>query len=230
MNRWCFEILRLAFRDVHVDKQDRYSIYDEHIGSCSFAVLVVMTVPVIITALFITFWNIYMVEEQIGSDCSPHYDCFPMDDHDNILQDYPVSNCSSWPQDTDYKCYRLVYAYVEGVSATGGLMFFASVILKMYIATLLAPRKMTRVCIKWTCYCTVIAVGACSALLFVLLHATIPHPQSNIFRNETHIIQFIVYCSLLFVVFFITGPLLIFGIECDPSRRSSGENGTAPAQ
>ena len=224
VNRWCFEILRLAFRDLRRDVHGQYSIYDEDIGPLSFAVLVVLTVPVIISALFITFWNIYMVEEQIGKDCSPHYDCFPTDDDNNILQNHPVSNCSSWPPDTHYQCYRLVYDYVRGVSATGGLMFFASVILKMYIATLLAPRKMTRVCLKWTWYCTVIAVGACSALLFVLLHATIQHPQSTVFKNDTYKIQFFLYCFLLFVVFFVTGPLLIYGIECEPSRRSRGED------
>ena len=139
VNRWCFEILRLALRDLHMNVNGRYIIYDEDIGPHSFAVLVVLTVLVIISVLFITFWNIYMVEEKIGRDCSPHYDCFPIDDHGRSLQNYPVSNCSSWPPDTNYKCYRLVYAYVQGVSATGGLMFFASVILKMYIATLLAP-------------------------------------------------------------------------------------------
>ena len=217
VNRWCFEILRLAFRDLRRDKQGGNSIYDQEIGRVSFALLVILTVPVIVSTCFITFWNIYMVEEQVGSQCNPHYDCFPAE-HGEVLQREPVENCSSLPEGTDYKCYRLVYNYVQGVSATGGLMFFASVMFKMYIATLLAPRRFQRVCLKWVCYCAVIAGGVSIALLFVILHVAIPHPQSTVFRNDTYKIQFFLYSFLLFVVFFVTGPLLIYGIECEPSQ------------
>ena len=225
VNRWCFEILRLAFRDLRRDQHGRNTIYDEEIGPVSFAVLVVLTVPVIISTCFITFWNIYMVEEHVGKECNSHYDCFPIQNGD-ISQTEPVQNCTSWPVGTEYKCYRLVYNYVQGVSATGGIMFFASAMLKMYIATLLAPRKLRSVFWKWTCYSAVIAGGASIVILFVLLHSAIPHPQNTVFKNDTYKIQFFLYSFLLFVVFFVTGPLLIYGIECEPTRTFKDEEDT----
>ena len=218
VNRWFFEILRLAFRDLRRDKHGRNSIYDQEIGPVSFAILVVITVPVILSACFITFWNIYMVEEQATSECNTHYDCFPYE-HGQALQQSPVHNCSTWPPGTHYKCYRLVYNYVQGVSATGGILFFASVMLKIYTATLLAPHNIRNVCCKWTCYCVVIVGGSIVALLFILIHTSIDHPNSVIFNNATHKIQFVLYAFLLFVVFVFTGPLLIYGIECESHHR-----------
>ena len=227
VNRWFFEILRLAFRDLRRDEEGRNSVYGQEIGRVSFAVLVVLTVPVIISACFITFWNIYMVEEQIETECNPHYDCFRVRNGE-VLDTQPVGNCSSWPGDTEFKCFHLAYSYVQGVSATGGLIFFASVMFKMYIVTLLAPRRLESVCCKWMCYLTVLAGGMSIALLFVVLHSAIPHPQSTVFHNDTYKIQFFLYSFLLFVVFFVTGPLLIYGMECEPSHRSLENEGVDP--
>ena len=219
VNRLFFEILRLAFRDLKRDKHGRNAIYGMEIGRVSFALLIVMTVPVILSACFITFWNIYLVEEQISTDCNINYDCFPIL-NGKILQSTPVQNCSHvWPQGiVKYKCYQLVYSYVQGLSATGGLLFFTSVMLKIYTATLLAPHNIQNIRYKWICYFLVLTGGSTVAVLFILLH-TIPHSQSTVLRTATLKIQFVVYTFLLFVVFFVTGPLLIFGIECESQRR-----------
>lgn len=217
VNRWFFEILRIPFRDLKRDEKGRNSIYGHEIGRVSFALLVMLTVPVIISACFLTFWNIYMVEEQVEGDCNLHYDCFPTRDGE-VLDKNPVKNCSSWPPDVKFKCYRLVYSYVRGVSSAGGLMFFASVMFKIYIVTLLAPRRLQSIWCKWICYLTVLAGGVGILFLFILVHSAIPHTQSTVFQNDTYKIQFFLYSFLLFVVFFITGPLLIYGIECEPSK------------
>lgn len=223
VNRWFFEILRLAFRDLKRDKHGRNSIYGHEIGQVSFALLVIISVPVIVGACFITFWNIYMVEEQIDSECNTHFDCFPIE-NGHILQKTPVNNCSSWPPDTQYRCYRLVYNYVQGVSATGGILFFASVMLKIYIVTLVAPYNIQNVCCKWICYGIVIISGSTITVLFILLQTSISHTQDTVFRTATYKIQFILYSFLLFVVFILTGPLLIYGVECEPSQRISEED------
>ena len=220
VNRWFFEILRLAFRDLKRENNGRDSIYGQQIGQVSFALLVIIAVPVILSASFITFWNIYMVEEQIGTNCNPNFDCFPIENGE-VLRSNPVHNCTGWPEGTDYRCYRLVYSYVQGVSATGGLLFFASVMLKIYTATLLAPHNIHNVCCKWMCYLTVIVGGNTVTALFILLHTTVPHPHDTVFRTATYQIQFCLYSFLLFVVFFVTGPLLIYGIECESPRRYS---------
>ena len=223
VNRWFFEILRLAFRDLKRDKYGRNSIYGHEIGQVSFALVVIISVPVLVGACFITFWNIYMVEEQIGSECNTHYDCFPIE-NGNRLQENPVNNCSSWPPDTHYRCYRLVYNYVQGVSATGGILFFASVMLKIYTVTLVAPYNLQNVCWKWICYGLVIISGSTITILFILLHMSISHTQDTVFRTATYKIQFVIYSFLLFVVFIFTGPLLIYGIECESLQKIREED------
>lgn len=226
VNRWLFEILRLAFRDLKRDGEGANSIFGREIGRITFALLVVLTVPAVLSACLIAFWNIYMVEEQIGTKCILNLECFPVV-NGKVVQDTPVHNCSHWPRDIEYRCYQLVYSYVKGVSATGGILFFASVMLKVYIATLLAPYNIQNVYCKWLCYCLVITGGCMLSLLFVLLHTVFSHPKDAVFRNATYQIQFIVYAFLLFVVFFITGPLLIYGIECEKRYQKKQEQNMA---
>ena len=223
VNRWLFEILRLAFRNLKRDKMGRNILYGQQIGQVSFALLIVIAVPVIISACFITFWNVYLVEEQIGNSCNSNYDCFPISGG-QVLQENPVNNCTSWPEDTRYKCYRLVYNYERGISATGGLVFFASLLLKIYTATLLAPYNMHNVCYKWTCYFLTLIGGTVIVVVFIVIHTALPHSHDIVFLNETNKIQFFFYCFLLFVIFVITGPLLLYGIECESPLRCSEED------
>ena len=222
VNRCFFEILRLAFRDFKRDRHERNSIYGHEIGRISFAVLVAITVPVILSVCFITFWNIYMVEEQVGTKCDPNFDCFPIW-NGTVQQNTPVLNCSIWPPDTEYQCYRLVFSYVSGIGATGGILFFANVMLKLFTVTLLAPHNIQNLFCKWMCYSLVIMGGAAVTTLFVLFHTTIPDTQDTVFQNATSQIQFVFYTILLIVVFFITGPLLIYGTECEAPYKSRVE-------
>ena len=222
VNRCFFEILRLAFRDFKRDRYGRDTIYGHEIGRISFAVLVAITVPVILSACFITFWNIYMVEEQVGTKCNPNFDCFPVW-NGTIQQKTPVLNCSIWSPDTEYQCYRLVFNYVSGISATGGILFFANVMIKLFTITLLAPHNIQNLFCKWMCYSVVIMGGAAVTILFVLLHTTIPDTQDTVFQNATSQIQFVLYTIVLIVIFFITGPLLIYGTECEAPYKSQVE-------
>ena len=226
VNRWLFEVLRLAFRELRRDEEGTNTIYGREIGRVSFALLVVLTVPVLLSACLISFWNIYMVEEQIGSSCSPNFDCFPIQ-NGKVLQEIPVHNCSHWPPGTKYRCYQLVYSYVRGLSATGGILFLASAMLKVYTATLLAPYNIQNRFCKWLCYCLVITGGCVLTMSFILLHTVIPHPKNAVFRTATFQIQFAVYSFLLFVVFFVTGPLLIYGIECEKTYTKKQDHSMA---
>ena len=222
VNRCFFEILRLAFRDLKKDRHGKNTIYGHEIGRISFAILVTITVPVILSACFITFWNIYLVEEQVGTKCNPNFDCFPIW-NGTMQQSTPVLNCSSWPSYTEYQCYRLVFSYVSGISATGGILFFANVMIKLFTVTLLAPHNIRNVYCKWMCYSLVIMGGAAVTALFVLLHATIPDTHDTVFQNATSKIQFVLYTILLIVIFFVTGPLLIYGTECEAPYKSRVE-------
>ena len=225
VNRWFFEVLRLVLRDLQRDTQGTTTIYGREIGRVSFALLAILTVPAILSVSFITFWNTYAVEEQIGTNCDSNYDCFPTQNGE-VVQNTPVHNCSHWPRGTEYKCYQLVFNYVRGVSATGGILFFTSVILKIYTVTLLAPKHIQNTFCKWLCYCSIIIGGSLVTVLFILLHTTITHPKDAVFQTATYRIQFVVYSFTLFVVFSISGPLLIYGIEYEPYRQKNkgGEN------
>ena len=219
--RWFFEMLRLAFRDLKRESDGRITIFDKEIGRLSFALLVAITVPIILSACFITFWNIYMVDELIGDQCHPSYDCFPVRG-DKLLETTPVQNCSqSWDPDIKFRCYQLVYSYAQGVSATGGILFFASVMFKIFTVTLLVPHNIENVYCKWACYTAVISVGISVPIVFILLHTTIRLFHDTVFRTVTFQIQFALYSFLFFVVFVISGPLLIFGIECEAVRRKN---------
>lgn len=189
----------------------------------SFAMLIIIAVPVILSACFITFWNFYMAEEQVGRECNLNFDCFPTE-RGVLLQDSPVSNCTNMAENTQYKCYRLVYSYVKGISATGGLVFFASLLLKLYITTLLTPHNIQNVCHKWLCYFLVLVGGAVVVAVFIVIHTAIPHSHDIVFLNATNKIQFFLYSFLLVVTFVITGPLLLYGIECESPHRSGEED------
>ena len=167
VNRWLFEILRLAFQDLRRDEEGTNSIYGREIGRVSFALLVLLTVPVLLSACLIAFWNIYMVEEQIGSSCSSSLDCFQF----RMGKSCPVHNCSHWPPGTKY-------SYVRGLSATGGILFLVSAMLMVYTATLY---NIQNVFCKWLCYCLVISGGCVLTLSFILLHTVIPHPTNAVF-------------------------------------------------
>jgi hypothetical protein len=57
--------------------------------------------------LFITFWNVYAVEESGGGACVENFDCF-LRMSDEYLQQEPVENCSS-------------LSFMQMMHASGGL-------------------------------------------------------------------------------------------------------------
>ena len=218
--RWFFEMLRLALPDLKREN-NKNTIYSQEIGPMSFALLATITVPVILSACFITFWNVYMVEELIGDSCNPNYDCFPIINGTHS-QAEPVDNCTLhiWPPDTEFECFQLVYRYAQGISATGGILFCAAIMFRIYIVSLLAPHNIQNVYCKYTCYGLVMTVGILGAVLFVLLHTSVPHFRLTVFRTVTFQIQFAVYSFTFLVVFLISGPLLIIGIEYEAPRKA----------
>lgn len=221
--RWFFEVLRLAFRDLRRNEKDQNIIYNLLIGRVSFAVTTIITVPVVFSTCFITFWNMYMVEEQIGEGCDPNYDCFPVLNK-KLLQTTPVTNCTQdWPPDTVFQCYQLLYNYARGVSAAGGIIFFASIIFKLFTATLLAPHNIENVCLKWFFYALGMMGGVMVVLIFIILHTAFSF-REVVFRTVTYQIQFALYSMTLIVVFMVVGPLLVFGIEYEAPRGNKNNN------
>ena len=217
--RWFFEMLRLALPDLKRDAQGTNIIYGEDINQLCFALLAIVTVPAILSACFITFWNVYMVEEQIGMSCNPNYDCFPIIDGETHTTS--VSNCTEelWPPDTEFQCYLLVYRYAQGISAAGGVLFCAALMFRIFTVTLLAPHNIKNLLCRYSCYGIVMLVGFLALLFFVLVHTTVSDFRATTFRTVTFQIQFAVYAFTFLVVFIITGPLLIVGIEYEAYKQ-----------
>ena len=217
--RWFFEMLRLALPDLKRDTQGTNIIYGEEINQICFALLAIVTVPVILSACFITFWNVYMVEEQIGKKCDPNYDCFPIVDGELLTTS--VVNCTEelWPSNTEFQCYLLVYRYAQGISAAGGVLFCASLMFRIFIVSLLAPHNIKNLCCRYSFYGVMMLAGFVTLLFFVLVHTTISHFRVTTFRTVTFQIQFAVYAFTFLVVFVLTGPLLIVGIEYEAYKK-----------
>ena len=135
------EMVDLAFPDLE-KKNKHYDVFDRTIALPAFVLLTVIIVPVISSTCFITFWNVYAVEESGGGACVENFDCFPRMGGE-YLQREPVENCSSvssmplgdllqndssnastLPLELDiiFNCYRLVFRYAEAFGAAGGIL------------------------------------------------------------------------------------------------------------
>ena len=156
----------LAFPDLEKQKKDGYDVFGKGIKSFMFAILTMMIIPVIAATCFITFWNVYAVEEAVGGVCIDNFDCFPRMGGE-YLQQEPVKNGSSFiftPPDSQqlqnnmssnatdslpleviitYNCYRLVFRYAEAFGAAGGILAFTALISKIYFSALVSIRRST---------------------------------------------------------------------------------------
>ena len=167
------DIMQLNFPDLDAkkDKCDcsgsfHVDIDGSDINNCAIIFLAFFVVPLTVSTTAVTFWNVYLIEEEMGGDCVPNFDCFPMY-RGNALQKTPVDNCSlsfdlsdvltASGMDTDnstaltdgemegdedveihYDCYRFVFRYAEGIGAAGGVLFFTAAFSKLYFGLLAA--------------------------------------------------------------------------------------------
>ena len=151
------EMVDLAFPDLEKNKDD-YDVFDKKIAVPAFVLLTIIIVPVISSTCFITFWNVYAVEESGGGACVENFDCFPRMGGE-YLQREPVENCSSlsfMPSDNSlndtnastlpleldisYNCYRLVFRYAEAFGAAGGILAITALCSKLYFSMLVSIR------------------------------------------------------------------------------------------
>ena len=93
---------------------------DVKISKTWFSVMTVLLVPLIVSTMFITFWNVYWIEESVGGDCEPNFDCFPIRDGDFLQRD-PVSSCSSFEVDLTNSSSGIVSEFADGSSINGTL-------------------------------------------------------------------------------------------------------------
>ena len=228
------EMVDLAFPDLE-KKKEHYDVFDRTIALPAFVLLTVIIVPVISSTCFITFWNVYAVEESGGGACVENFDCFPRMGGE-YLQQEPVENCSSVSSmplgdllqndssnastlplelDITFNCYRLVFRYAEAFGAAGGILAITALLSKLYFSLLVSIRRSTdnsKVCCRFFLYTIVWIVCAGVFIIFLGVNVGVPAVRAAVFRTVTDTIQFVMYCITM-VLIIITGVIIAFGIE-----------------
>ena len=226
------ELVDLAFPDLEKNKKYGYDVFGSGIHVRAFVVLTAIIAPVISSTCFITFWNVYAVEEAGGGTCVENFDCFPRMGGE-YLQREPVENCSSLsfmppnslnntnasslPLDLDisFNCYRLVFRYAEGFGAAGGILAITAFVSKLYFSMLVSIRRTadsreSRFFLHSLVWLTFTVIF----IVFLGVNVGVPTIREAIFRTVTDTIQFVMYCITM-VLIIITGVIVAIGIE-DP--------------
>ena len=238
---FCVEVMQLFFPDLKA-KRDKVKIDDAELKPWAVFILAFTVIPLTVITMFLTFWSVYLVEEEVRGDCVPNFECFPMY-RDNCLQTTPVDNCSqvfdlsdsninsmgNFIHDTDigdgameihYECYRFVFRYIEGFSAVGGVLLFTSVISKLYFGILVAIYNTKSGCCKCLLiFATLIlAGGLCS--LFIVINDVVPLIREAVFQTTSDKILFSMY-SASFVAIVVCGIVVSCGIRNADSDSAS---------
>ena len=242
---WCdyvptffIEVMQLFFPDLGAKKTNNVTIDDTKLKFWAVFFLALIVVPLTFTTIFLTFWSVYLVEEEVRGDCVPNFDCFPMY-RGNHLQSTPVDNCSQLfdlsdtnitsmgnftdtVNETDigdgavkirYECYRFVFRYIEGFSAAGGVLLFTAVISKLYFGILVAIYNMDADD-KWKVLLTIVTwvVAGVLCLVFIVINVAEPRIREAVFQTTSDIILFLMY-SVNFVAIVVCGIVVRCGLD-----------------
>ena len=232
------EMVDLGFPDLEKQSDKGYDVFGQHINSKVFALLTVIIAPIITSTGFITFWNVYAVEEAVGSACVDNFDCFPRMNGQFLLRD-PVDNCTSFNfapslmnestnatsipliSDIDYTCYRLVFRYAEGFGAAGGILAITALFSKLYFSILVSIRRTidgrNKRLYRFLCYVPVWLLWFSMLIIFLSVNLGVADIKSAVFRTVTDTIQFVMY-TLTLALIAITGVIVSFGIEFKASE------------
>ena len=236
------EMVDLAFPDLEKQKKDGYDVFGKGIKSFMFAILTMMIIPVIAATCFITFWNVYAVEEAVGGVCIDNFDCFPRTGGE-YLQQEPVKNCSSFiitPPDSQqlqndsnnmssnatdslpleviitYNCYRLVFRYAEAFGAAGGILAFTALISKIYFSALVSIRRSTGEdscnSVRFFFYLFVWSICIIVIITFLSVNLGVTIIRETILQTVTGQIQFVMY-TITLVLITIIGIIIAVGID-----------------
>ena len=162
---------------------------------------------------FVLFWNTFMVQYTAG--CDSRYDCFVTKTNNKNSTLYePITNCTDFKNDnnSDARCYRLVFNFSEGIGAAGGFLFAMRVLVNLLVYVTIRVRKMKcnnaccRITVKFAVLITIftlqLAVTLVAPIVFVAKLVTIVSEEA-----PQYVYQFAVYIYmslfLLFVVPFV---------------------------
>jgi hypothetical protein len=229
------EILQLGLSDI---QNHGGEIDDTKVSVLAVKILAGIIIPLTVATIFFSFWNVWLVEEEVIGACVPNFDCFPLLDG-NVLQHMPVDNCTQFADgstfmalqnttaavlnetqiadvasEITYKCYRFVFRYAEGIGAAGGVLFFTAVFSKIYFSILVAIARIEHHdFVRFWLLVIVWVVAAILWLLFVVVNAATPVIREAVFQTETDIAQFFLY-AVNFAAVVASGVVVSIGILC----------------
>ena len=209
--------IHLYFPETTLDaKGEEVEVLGEHLDDWWLAALAVILIPNVVGTTFITFWNVFLVQEAVRGECVANFDCFPKVGNGSVQQD-PV-NCSAIEVsgDVTYECYRFVFRYAEGLSAAGGIHVFTALWSKPYFALLVniyhASHTSTNPAIRYIQY-SLVWVGASTVFIFyVTISVSVTLFRETILQTVTDQIQFATYTLLLFVII-VSGVVIALGLH-----------------
>ena len=211
------ETIELYFPEINKEiskNEEEIEVYGKRMSRQCFGIMSVFLIPIIVGTIFITFWNVYLVEESVGGNCEANFDCFAKVG-DEYLQQEPVSNCSvfEFNGDVTYECYRLVFRYAQGLGAAGGVLFFTGLFSRFYFALLVTIYNIKDLrCCRFILYGIVWAGATTVFILFIAISVGVPMFRETIFQTITDQIQFAMYALSLLVII-VSGVVVASGIE-----------------
>ena len=218
------ETVELYFPDINKEvsnSKEEIEVLGKKMSRQCFSVMSVLLIPIIVGTIFITFWNVYMVEESVGGGCENNFDCFPKVG-DDFLQQEPVNNCSMFEHNGNvtYECYRLVFRYAEGLGAAGGILAFTAVFSKLYFALLVTVYNNLegKGCCRLLLYGIIWGGATAIFFLFIGISVGVEEMRETIFQTITDQIQFAMYALSLLVII-LSGVVVALGIEIKNDKK-----------
>ena len=216
------KVIHLYFPETTLKGEDEeIEVLGEHVDNRWLAVLALILIPAIVGTTFITFWNVFLVEESVRGDCEANFDCFPKVGSAPVQQD-PV-NCSAIEvrDNVTYECYHFVFRYAEGLGAAGGIHIFTALWSKPYF-TMLVNSFHAKSASRYIQYGLVWAGASTVFILYVTISAGVTLFREAILQTVTDQIQFATYTLLQFVII-VSGVVIALGLHVQQKRANSNE-------
>lgn len=93
------EMLQLSLPDID-ENEDVIGIYEIDITK-GFYILAPIAIPAIVATIIFSFWNVWLIEQEMNDVCLPHFDCFPVKggavfQGGKLMQQTPIENCAEF--------------------------------------------------------------------------------------------------------------------------------------
>ena len=190
------------------DETTEATLYKRKV-STNATLLFFMAAVFVMLCSFLAFWEIFLIENSFT--CTPGLDCFAFDSHRPISKSSISRNCSSFESldNITIICYKFVYRYSEGLGTAGGLIVYASFMLKAYAAAyfwFLDLDCSEGICKCFRSWCKAVLICFLSILPTIIWAALlgvsfrVPSFYEMIIRTNSGAVQFIAFMFTLFYI------------------------------